>query len=68
MSNEKMTVYEFYRRVGNRPDYFVAALPERRKIPSTITNESIMNWGRLLFREMDEEEFRRSVYFIVVKI
>jgi hypothetical protein len=68
MNDGKITAYEFYRRVGNGRDHFVGTLPERRKDPARITEESILNWARILFCRMSEEEFRRDVYFHQVEI
>jgi hypothetical protein len=68
MNNGKITAYEFYRRVGNGRDHFVGTLPERRKEPARINEDSILNWARLLFSGMNEEDFRRDVYFVEVRI
>ena len=68
MNNGKITAYEFYRRVGNGRDHFVGTLPERRKDPARISEDSILNWARILFSRMDEEEFKRDVYFNQVEI
>ena len=68
MNNGKIRAYEFYHRVGNGRDHFVGTLPERRKDPARISEDSILNWARLLFSRMDEEEFRRDVYFVQVEI
>jgi len=40
-----MVVYEFYCRDKNEGVHFIGALPERRKNPARITQQSIMNWG-----------------------
>lgn len=68
MNNGKITAYEFYRRVGNGSDHFVGNLPERRKDHARITEDSITNWARLLFWQMNDEEFKRNVYYVSVKI
>jgi len=68
MNNGKITAYEFYRRVGNGRDHFVGTLPERRINPARITKDTIMNWARMLFSNMGEEEFHRDIYFVEVKI
>ncbi len=64
----EITPYEIYRRVGNEPDLFVGTLPERRKDPARITEDSIMNWARSLYSQMSEEEFRKDIYFVQVAI
>jgi hypothetical protein len=68
MNNGKIMAYEFYRRVGNGRDHFVGTLPERRKDPSRITEDSILNWARILFSRMNEEEFRKDIYYVQVEI
>ena len=68
MNNGKITAYEFYRRVGNGRDHFIGTLPERRKDPERITRDSILNWARMLFSRMSEEEFKKDVYFVQVEI
>ncbi len=66
--NGKITAYEFYRRVGNGRDHFIGTLPERRKDPARINEDSIMNWARLLLSQMKEVDFYRDVYYIQVMI
>jgi hypothetical protein len=39
-----MVAYEFYWRDGIGDAHLVGILPERRKDPNRITEESIMNW------------------------
>jgi len=68
MNNGKITAYEFFRRVGNGRDHFVGTLPERRKNPERITEDSIRNWARLLFSRMSEEDFKHDIYFLEVRI
>jgi hypothetical protein len=68
MNNGKIIGYEIYHRVGNGRDHFVGTLPERRKNPERISEDSILNWARLLFSGMSEEEFKRDIYFLEVRI
>ena len=44
-----MIVYKFYLRDAINGDIFLGSLPERRKNPQRITEESIINWGRIYF-------------------
>jgi hypothetical protein len=48
-----MVVYKFYLRDPINGDIFLGALPERRKNPQRVreesTEESIINWGRAYF-------------------
>ena len=43
-----MVAYEFYWRDKVGMSHLVGILPERRKDPSRITNETIMNWANKL--------------------
>ncbi len=40
-----MIVYKFYLRDSKNGDIFLGTLPERRRNPKRITDESIINWG-----------------------
>jgi len=54
-----MVVYRFYLRDAEKGDIFLGALPERRKNPQRITEESIINWGRTYFGKDG-----KNIYFI----
>lgn len=60
-----MTVYKFYLRDAIKGDIFLGALPERRKNPQRIieesTEESVMNWGRTYFGKNGKDE---DIFFI----
>ncbi len=56
-----MIVYKFYLRDEMKGDIFLGALPERRKNPKRITNESIINWGRKYFGMNGNDE---DIFFI----
>jgi hypothetical protein len=43
---QNMMAYEFYWRDKKGRDHLIGILPERRKNPERITQESVMNWGR----------------------
>ncbi len=43
-----MIAYEFYWVDKRRDSHFFAILPERRKNPERITEESIMKWGKMV--------------------
>jgi len=58
-----MMAYELYSiDVKNRIE-LIGILPERRKDPKRITNESILNWGRMILgnRENDKKIFYKSI-------
>ena len=59
-----MVVYEFYRRVPGGEDRLIGVLPERRKDNERITQQSIMNWAKLL---VPEQIINDMVYFIRVE-
>jgi hypothetical protein len=56
-----MIVYKFYLRDAIKGDIFVGVLPERRKNPQRITDESIINWGRKYFGKNAKE---KDIFFI----
>ena len=60
-----MVVYKFYLRDAIKGDIFLGALPERRKNPQRVseesTEESLINWGRQYFGKNAKDE---DIYFI----
>ena len=60
-----MVVYKFYLRDAIKGDIFLGALPERRRNPQRITEESteesVINWGRTYFGKNAKDE---DIYFI----
>ena len=60
-----MLAYEFYSRDGIGRDNLIGILPERRKNPERITQESIMKWGKIVAGENTEV---KDISFIQVEI
>jgi hypothetical protein len=60
-----MIVYKFYLRDAIKGDIFLGSLPERRKNPQRVgeqsTEESVINWGRTYFGKNAKDE---GIYFI----
>jgi len=56
-----MIVYKFYLRDAVKGDIFLGSLPERRKNPQRITEESIINWGRTYFSQYAKDG---NIFFI----
>jgi hypothetical protein len=60
-----MIIYKFYLRDPIKGDIFLGALPERRKNPQRVgeesTEESVINWGRTYFGKNGKGE---DIYFI----
>jgi hypothetical protein len=60
-----MIVYKFYLRDAIKGDIFLGALPERRKNPQRVgeesTEESVINWGRAYFGKNAKDE---DIYFV----
>ena len=60
-----MIVYKFYLRDAIKGDIFLGALPERRKNPQRVseesTEESVINWGRTYFGKNAKDD---DIYFI----
>lgn len=60
-----MVAYEFYLHDPVKGYELVGILPERRKSPERITQESIMRWGENIF---GKELNPKDIYFIQVTI
>jgi hypothetical protein len=60
-----MVVYKFFLRDAIKGDIFLGALPERRKNPQRVTEESteesVINWGRKYFGKNAKDE---DIFFI----
>ena len=58
-----MMAYELYSIDTKNRIEFIGILPERRKDPKRITNESILNWGRMILgnRENDKKIFYKCI-------
>ncbi len=56
-----MIAYEFYWTDPAGDDHFIGILPERRRNPERITEESILNWGRMAVCECGEIQ---EIFFI----
>jgi hypothetical protein len=56
-----MVAYAFYWRDEKGKNQLIGILPERRKNPERITQESILNWGRQVMEAKD-------IFFIEVEI
>ena len=60
-----MVVYKFYLRDAIKGDIFLGSLPERRKNPRRITEESteesMISWGRKYFGENGKD---KDIFFI----
>ena len=60
-----MIVYKFYLRDAIKGDIFLGSLPERRKNPQRVseesTEESVIHWGRTYFGKNAKDE---DIYFI----
>ena len=61
----RMIAYEFYWIDKKGDSHFFAILPERRKNPERITEESIMKWGKMV---LGGSWLSRNLYFIKVEI
>jgi len=62
---EYLVAYEFYFKSKLDEPHLIGILPERRKDKKRITDESIMNWGKMFLG--DEPEFE-TLFFVQVMI
>jgi hypothetical protein len=60
-----MTAYEFYWDDETGGAHLIGILPERRKNLERITQESIMNWGRMVISDYIDSN---NLYFIQVEV
>jgi hypothetical protein len=60
-----MVAYEFYLVDDGEEFHSLGILPERRKDPLRITQESIMKWGRLIGGDSVEVN---KIYFIQIEV
>lgn len=60
-----MVAYEFYWRNGIKGNELIGILPERRKDPKRISQESVMNWGKIILGDCVDEN---DIFFIEVTI
>lgn len=59
-----MVAYEFYWRDEAERIHFIGLLPERRKKPERITEESILNWGKKVVGDNSGVD---GLYFVQVE-
>jgi hypothetical protein len=59
-----MLAYEFYLRDETKGIHFIGILPERRKKPERITQESILNWGKKVISDNSDVN---DIYFVKVE-
>jgi hypothetical protein len=59
-----MILYELYCHDKTGREYFIGTLPERRKNPERITEESILNWGKDFIGDGSDP---KSIYFIRIE-
>ncbi len=62
---DNMIAYKFFWRDEIGKEHFVGVLPERRKNPERITEDSILNWAREVMGINSEVS---NIYFVQVKI
>lgn len=60
-----MVAYEFYWRDPIKGFQLIRKLPERRKNPLRITQESVINWGKKI---LGENVDAHDIFFIKVTI
>ncbi len=60
-----MRAYEFYSRDDDDQIHSVGILPERRKNPGRITEESVINWGRQI---LGTETGLTKFFFVQVRV
>ncbi len=59
-----MVAYEFYWLNQKETAHLIGILPERRKKPERITEESILNWGKMVVGENSEV---KDMYYVKIE-
>ena len=59
-----MLAYEFYWFDETESAHFVGILPERRRKLERITQESILNWGKMV---IGDSSGVKDIYFVKVE-
>ena len=57
--------YEFYCRDQTGKEHHIGILPERRRNPERITDESILNWG---WKVIGDSSDVKDIYFLSVDV
>ena len=60
-----MVAYEFYWRDGTGKEHFIGILPERRKNPERISQESVLNWG---WKVIGDRSDVNDIYFVQLEM
>ncbi|HYA92756.1 MAG TPA: hypothetical protein VEK32_14805 [Thermodesulfobacteriota bacterium] len=60
-----MLVYKLYTFDKTRGYELIGVLPERRKNPTRITNDSVMNWGKML---LGVDVDNKNIFFQPIRI
>jgi hypothetical protein len=60
-----MIAYKFYYFDGEGKYHLIGVLPERRQSPRRITQELVMNWGRML---IGNNSAINGLYFIQAEL
>ncbi len=60
-----MVAYEFYWLNGEGKEHLVWILPERRKNPERITEESVLNWG---WKVIGNNSNVKKIHFVKVEM
>jgi hypothetical protein len=60
-----MLVYELYTFNKTKGYQIIGVPPERRKNPTRITNDSVMNWGKML---LGDDVDSKNIFFKPVRI
>ena len=61
----EMLAYEFYFRNKIKGDELIGILPERRKKPERVNQESVMKWAKIVFGDALDVS---NIYFIPIRL
>jgi hypothetical protein len=63
----EMIAYKLYWRDEEEKEHFIGLLPERRRNPKRITDESLANWSRIVLGDKTGIDLN-SIYFIQLEL
>ncbi len=64
-NNINMIVYEFYWEDEKGGEHLLGILPERRKKPERITEESVLKWGEMI---KGNHLNSQKIYFVKIEL
>jgi hypothetical protein len=62
-----MVAYKLYWRDDQNQEHFIGVLPERRRNPERITQESLVNWSRMVLGDKAGIDLD-NIFFVQIEL